>query len=105
MLFRSSTALWASQRFRDLHRPQVWEQMVSVNNADTIEKYAQDILDWSSWIKQETDRVIYLEDILDGCNREVLSSIITIEPAGVDFYKHWLESQYENSNNSNQRRS
>lgn len=96
-----STAKWAAQRFKDLHRAHVWEEMTSVNAANTVEKYAQDMLDWSSWIRQHTNRIISLEDILDGCVCEVISRIITIDPAGVNFYKQWLQAQNENSNNSN----
>lgn len=96
-----STALWASKRFKELHRTQVWKEMTAANNAGTIEKYAQDMLDWSSWIKEQTKRTIRLEDILDGRADKQISSIITIESAGVDFYKHWLQAQNENSNNSN----
>lgn len=97
---RKSTAEWAANRFKNLHRPHVWQEMQSVNNADSIEKYTQDILDWSSWIKQHTEKTISLEDILNGCACEALSSIITIESAGVNLYNQWLQVQNEISNHS-----
>jgi hypothetical protein len=97
-----STARWAAQRFKDLHRTHVWQEMQSVNNADSIEKYAQDMLDWSSWINQYTTQTIGLEDIISGRAHDALSSIIAIDTTGINFYNQWLQVQNEISNNCNQ---
>jgi hypothetical protein len=74
--------------------------MSSVNQADTVEKYAQDILDWSSWIQTSTNRVIFLEDILDGCMIQKLSSIINIDEIDTDFYNKWLKTHHETSHDT-----
>lgn len=96
-----STAKWAAQRFKDLHKTHVWQEMQSVNNANSIEKYAQDMLDWSSWIKQQTIQTISVEDIISGRAHDALSSIIAIDATGVNFYNQWLQVQNEISNNRN----
>lgn len=97
-----STANWASQRFKSLHKTHVWEEMKSVNQTDTVEKYAQDILDWSSWINQITTRTILLEDILNGCLEQKISSIINRALIDVNLYRQWLQKiNYETSNNYN----
>jgi hypothetical protein len=101
-----STATWASSRFKSLHKAHVWEEMKSINQADTVEKYAQDMLDWSSWIKQNTTKTISLEDILNGCLEQRISSIINQAPIDINLYQQWQQQiNYETSNNSNQRRS
>lgn len=93
-----TTALWASQRFRKLHSDKVWQQMVEVNQANTVEKYAQDILDWSSWIQSRCERVIALEDILGGRAESRLYSIINNTTIDNDFYHQWLKAQNETGN-------
>lgn len=98
-----STATWASSRFKRLHKAHVWEEMKSINQADTVEKYAQDMLDWSSWIKQNTTKTISLEDILNGCLEQRISSIINQAPADINLYQQWQQQiNYETSNNCNQ---
>jgi hypothetical protein len=99
-----STAKWAAQRFKDLHKTHIWQEMQSVNNANSIEKYAQDMLDWSSWIKQHTVQTISVEDIINGRAHDALSSIIAIDAKGINFYSQWLQVQNEISNNRNQGR-
>lgn len=97
-----TTANWASKRFKSLHKTHVWEEMISVNHADTLEKYAQDMLDWGSWIKQHTNRIISLEDILNGRMEQKLSSIINQNSIDTNLYNQWLQNiNYDNSNNSN----
>lgn len=99
------TAKWAAQRFKNLHSAQVWQRMQNVNNAETVDSYAQDMLDWSSWIKSYTNRTVNLEDVLDGRACEAVSAIISIDPVGETLYQQWLNFQNENSNNNNPRRS
>lgn len=95
-----STALWASNRFKNLHRPEVWKEMSSINQADTVEKYAHDILDWSTWIQSYTNKIIFLEDILDGCIEQKLCSIIHTDNIDSKFYHQWLQVQNETSNHT-----
>lgn len=98
-----STAIWASNRFKALHSSQVWEQMVATNGANSIEKYAQDMLDWGTWIQSYTNRIIKLEDILEGRADTKISSIIETQDIDVNFYNQWLQIQNENIHNYNTR--
>ena len=98
-----STAIWASNRFKALHCSQVWEQMVATNGANSIEKYAQDMLDWGTWIQSYTNRIIKLEDILEGRADTKISSIIETQDIDVNFYNQWLQIQNENIHNYNTR--
>ena len=82
-------ALWAAKRFKDLHRPHVWEEMTAACGAKTIEDYAQMMLDFSNLIVQHTDKIITLESIRSGT---ALQNPI-LQNTNKDFYKNWLELQ------------
>lgn len=83
------TALWAAQRFKDLHRPHVWEEMSAACGAQTVEEYAQMMIDFSNLIAQHTDKIVTLESIRSGT---ALSNTI-LQNTNKDFYQHWLELQ------------
>ena len=59
-------ALWAARRFKSLHKPTVWEEMQKFCGATTIPRYAQILIDFSSLVKQHTDKTIKLERIISG---------------------------------------
>jgi hypothetical protein len=61
-----NTAQWASKRFKELHQSHVWEDMIAASGADSIEKYAQLMIDFSNMIVKHTDRIITLESIRAG---------------------------------------
>jgi len=84
-----NVALWAAQRFKDLHRPHVWTEMTAVCGAITVEDYAQLLIDFSNLIVQHTDKIITLESIQTGT---ALQNPI-LQNANRDFYKTWLEAQ------------
>ena len=84
-----NVALWAAQRFKDLHRPHVWTEMTAVCGAITVEDYAQLLIDFSNLIVQHTDKIITLESIQTGTALQ--NSIL--QNADRDFYKTWLEAQ------------
>jgi hypothetical protein len=84
-----NTALWAAKRFKELHRPHVWEEMTAASGADSVEKYAQLMIDFSNMIVQHTDRIITLESIRAGT---VLQNPILQLPSK-NFYKNWLDLQ------------
>ena len=84
-----TVALWAAQRFKDLHRPHVWTEMTAVCGAITVEDYAQLLIDFSNLIVQHTDKIITLESIQTGT---ALQNPI-LQNADKDFYKTWLEAQ------------
>ena len=84
-----TVALWAAQRFKDLHRPHVWTEMTAACGAHTVEEYAQMMLDFSNLIVQHTNKIITLESIRAGT---ALQNPI-LQNADKDFYKTWLEAQ------------
>lgn len=82
-------ALWASQRFKDLHRPHVWSEMTAACGANSIEDYAQIMIDFSNLIVQHTDKIVKLESIRAGT---ALQNPI-LENTNKDFYNTWLKLQ------------
>jgi hypothetical protein len=84
-----AVALWAAQRFKDLHRPHVWAEMTAACGVDTVEDYAQMMLDFSNLIVQHTNKIVTLESIRAGT---ALQNPI-LENANKDFYNTWLQLQ------------
>jgi hypothetical protein len=84
-----AVALWAAQRFKDLHRPYVWAEMTAACGVDTVEDYAQMMLDFSNLIVQHTNKIVTLESIRAGT---ALQNPI-LENANKDFYNTWLQLQ------------
>jgi hypothetical protein len=84
-----AVALWAAQRFKDLHRPYVWAEMTAACGIDTVEDYAQMMLDFSNLIVQHTNKIVTLESIRAGT---ALQNPI-LENANKDFYNTWLQLQ------------
>jgi len=82
-------ALWAAGRFKELHRPHVWAEMTAVCGADTVEGYAQMMIDFSNLIAQHTDSIVTLESICDGT---ALDNPI-LQHANKEFYENWLNLQ------------
>lgn len=82
-------ALWAAQRFKDLHRPHVWAEMSAACGADTVEDYAQMMIDFSNLVAQHTNNIITLESIRDGT---VLTNSI-LANSSTNLYKNWLDLQ------------
>jgi len=86
------TALWAARRFKKLHKPQVWKEMQSACGAKTVEEYAQMMLDYSYMIKEQTSKIILLEEIISGQAIEKLQSLVN-KQLNCDFYQQWLKAQ------------
>jgi hypothetical protein len=84
-----ATALWAAKRFKQLHRAHVWEEMVAACGANTVEGYAQMMIDFSNLITQHTDRVVSLESIRAGT---ALDNPV-LKTASKNFYCNWLDLQ------------
>ena len=84
-----AVALWAAQRFKDLHRPHVWAEMAAACGANTVEDYAQMMLDFSNLIVQHTNNIVTLESIRAGT---ALQNPI-LENANTNFYNTWLQLQ------------
>ena len=92
---RLDTAIWAAQRFRDLHRPQVWQEMTARCGAETLEQYAQIMMDYSSMVANHTQDIVKLESIVQGTAVTELQDILgrPLQPDSVEFYHSWLRKQ------------
>lgn len=90
------TAHQAATRFKNLHRPHVWQEMQNLCGAKTVEDYAQILIDFSRLIKSHAHLVIGLEDIVSGRAIEVLSNLgIVTDNRAKSLYQHWLSAQTE----------
>lgn len=86
---------WAAERFRALHRPEVWQEMQEKCGAQDVDGYAQIMLDYSNMVIQHAWKHVNLEDIIAGRLISVLQQDFGIipSPRAQDFYRHWIESQ------------
>ena len=84
-----SVAKWAAKRFKELHRPHVWAEMTAVCGVNTVEDYAQTMIDFSNLVIQHTDRIITLESIQDGT---VLQNSI-LKNSSKNLYQNWQDLQ------------
>jgi glycerol kinase len=84
-----ATALWAAKRFKQLHRAHVWEEMTALSGVNSVEEYAQMMIDFSNLITQHTDRVVSLESIRAGT---ALDNPI-LKTASKNLYRNWLDLQ------------
>ena len=69
------TALWAAARFKNLHRPNVWAEVQKATGANTVNDYAEMLLDYGNLISDYTDKIIDLDEILNGLVLEKLPSM------------------------------
>ena len=86
------TAMWAACRFKNIHSNTVWQDMQNACGADTIEKYAQMMIDYSNMILQYTQKIITLESIRQGHVAINLASYIN-GPVDEEIYHTWLAAQ------------
>ena len=86
------TAIWAAARFKTLHNPNVWTKIMDDCKITTLEDYSEMLLTYSSMVMQHTEKVIYLEDIVNGSAIERLQLLVssTLDTA---FYQSWLAAQ------------
>jgi len=85
-------ALRAANRFKNLHRPHVWEEMSNFSGAKTVADYAQLLLDYSNLVEMHTSNILKLERILAGDAIDDLAKIITT-PLDSNLYANWLKHQ------------
>jgi hypothetical protein len=87
------TALWASERFKSYHRPHIWDEMVIACGANSVEGYAEMLLNYTKRITQYTDKVIDIRsDILSGKLIEKMQGFVDTT-LDIDFYNIWLSQQ------------
>ena len=89
-----SNAMWAADRFKKLHRPHVWKEMTAFCGVDTVEAYAQAILDFGNMLSAYTDNLLYLDDIVNGRAVENLHQLGYTTP-GQNKYKEWLSKLHD----------
>lgn len=88
-----STALWAAIRFKQIHKPHVWNEMQQHCGAHTVELYAQTIIDSGNLACQHSEYAVSLESIIDGSVVEVLQQWFDISQTAKEFYQLWLTAQ------------
>jgi hypothetical protein len=88
-------ALWAATRFKNLHRPHVWQEMQQACGAATVEDYAEILMQYSNMVRQHTDKVIPLESIHKGGAIKELESVLSIQVdrPRQNLYYNWLNLQ------------
>lgn len=72
----SDLAHWAARRFKQAHRPHVWQEVEKAAAISSVEQYAELILNYSAMIKQRTNKIIMLEDIVSGQAMLELSALV-----------------------------
>lgn len=87
-------AIWAANRFKKLHSPHVWQEMSISCGANTVEEYAQTIMDFGNMISDYTSNVLYLDDIVNGYAVARLQAMGYQTP-GTNKYKEWLSTQHD----------
>jgi hypothetical protein len=85
-------ALWAADRFKTLHRPMVWNEMTKFCGANSIESYAQVMLDFTNLMEKHASHMVYLNDIQNGSIVEKLMNY-TEKNINSSLYNSWLEKQ------------
>lgn len=103
-------AYWAADRFKRLHRPEVWDQVMQVTGIEDTSEYAQMMLDFSNLLVKHTTSVLLLEDILAGnaiAKLTELGSVPASSNTMEEIYQDWLVRQikYETMPNKSTRRS
>lgn len=88
-------ARWAADRFRHAHRPEVWQTVKQGWQIDTVEQYAQLLMDYANLISQHTTHLLNLEDIVSGYGVSCLEHIIgcKLGKNAVNCYRSWQDLQ------------
>lgn len=86
------TAIWAANRFKELHFVHVWEEVMRYSNISSVEEYADLMLHYTDLIKEHTNKIIKLEDILNGKLLDILEEF-DIQPHNPQLYRMWLEQR------------
>lgn len=92
------SALWAATRFKNRHRPRVWEEMSRACGATNIEQYAQMIIDFGNMIANYTTNVLYLDRIIAGHAIADLLEL-NVSVTGKDLYTDWLINETMHNTN------
>lgn len=81
----------AAARFKNLHRPEVWNNMQKSCGAQTVEEYAQILIDFSNLVALHCNNLVYLNSIIDGTVISELSRYgVDVSDSGKEIYDQWL---------------
>jgi len=87
-------AKWAAERFHRMHRPHVWQEMIAVCGAQTMNDYADIMIHFGNMIQTKTQKILRLERILEGHLitdlAEIVGPDITLDS---EIYQQWLTAQ------------
>lgn len=88
-------ALWAAKRFQSVHRPEVWKEVQQIHKINSIDDYANMILDYSSMIKKAATITVTLDSILSGQAIDRLEDLgfAVSEDVKQLHYPQWLNNQ------------
>jgi len=84
------TALWAAKRFKQLHRPHVWEEMQRNCGAVEIQDYAEILIHFSNLVKTKTTKLLQLERIIAGHAVHDLAHLVDTA-IDAEIYKTWMQ--------------
>ena len=89
------TAVWAATRFRNCHRPHVWQEMQNKCGAKSINDYAQLLIDYSNMVANHTKNIVQLEDIRNGQAIVTLEKLLGIQVSKKtnNVYQNWMDLQ------------
>jgi hypothetical protein len=82
-------ALWAAERFKQLHKPHVWNEMISHINCKNATDYAKWLMNYRWVVNTTAARIIKLESIVSG----QLGNEIELDTDKTMFYNSWLNVQ------------
>jgi hypothetical protein len=85
-------AQWAAARFQRMHPAHVWQEMMRYCGAESLDQYAQVLLDFSTVVSQRTSKTIDLGEILDGTATYALEKLLD-RYIDDGFYHDWRQQQ------------
>ena len=85
-------AMWAAERFKNLHRPHVWQEMQNYCGAKSVQDYAQTMMCFGNLIRLHAEQISQGERIIQ---RKIVEDLATLNvgTAGKEFYQAWLKNQ------------
>lgn len=84
-------AYWSAERFRNLHRPVVWERMCKSIGITSTNEYAQNIIHYGNYIGPTAKNTLDIQDIIEGNAIEQLKTLTDIDSCANILYKQWIE--------------
>ena len=88
-----SNALWAAERFKNLHDNDIWEEMCKLCGAKSIKDYAQIIFNFGKHLHKLTKYIVSVEEIISGNADSILEEMLQIKLSkkSLGLYRSWLD--------------